>query len=224
MASGISHEINQPLAAITTYAQAARRLLSASPPELEVVADSLEQIAAQALRAGEIIRRLRSLVRNRETQREPTAINGLIEELGTLTRADARLNDVHVTLGLAAGLPLLQLDRIQIQQVLLNLVGNAVQSLQATSSAERGIHISTALNADGEVEVCVRDNGPGVAADFMPKLFLPFATTKAEGTGLGLAISRSIIEAHKGKLEYRPNAPRGACFLFRLPAIQESAA
>jgi two-component system sensor kinase FixL len=220
MATGISHELNQPLAAITTYAQAARRLLAAVQPPIEDVSEALEQIAAQALRAGEIIRRLRSLVRNRETQLEPTSINGLIEELGTLTRADARMHDVRVTLELAADLPLINLDSIQIQQVLLNLVRNAVQALEATEYKDREILISTGLNREGEVEVSVRDTGPGVSNEMLEKLFLPFATTKTDGTGLGLAISRSIIEAHKGRLDYTPNPERGACFVMRLPADQ----
>jgi two-component system sensor kinase FixL len=222
MATGISHELNQPLAAITTYAQAAKRLLAAPQAAVNELSEALEQIAAQALRAGEIIRRLRSLVRNRETQLEPTSINGLIEELGTLTRADARMHDVRVTLNLRAGLPLIHLDPIQIQQVLLNLVRNAVQALEATEHKDREILISTVLNADGEVEVRVRDTGPGVSAVILEKLFLPFATTKPDGSGLGLAISRSIIEAHKGSLDYTANAGRGACFVIRLPTEQAS--
>jgi two-component system sensor kinase FixL len=220
MATGISHELNQPLAAITTYAQAGRRLLAAGGAT-EDVGEALEQIAAQALRAGEIIRRLRSLVRSGESQREPTQINGVIEELGTLTRADARMNDVSVTLDLAAQLPPLVLDRIQIQQVLLNLVRNAVQALEATAGRHREIRIETALNGQRQVEVRVRDNGPGVPVEFVPKLFMPFATTKSDGTGLGLAISRGIIEAHRGTLTYMDNSPRGACFVFRLPATEE---
>lgn len=221
MAAGISHELNQPLAAITTYAQAARRLLGAFGNADEDVTDALDQIAAQALRAGEIIRRLRSLVRNRESQRESTQINALIQELGTLTRADARLHDVRVTLELMEGLPALELDTIQIQQVLLNLVRNAVQSLQHSESAEREVVIRTALAADGDVEIRVCDTGSGVASDMLDRLFLPFATTKIDGTGLGLAISRSIIEAHKGKLTYEGNIPRGACFRIRLPTLKE---
>ncbi|HEV7985177.1 MAG TPA: ATP-binding protein, partial [Steroidobacteraceae bacterium] len=221
MAAGISHELNQPLAAITTYAQAARRLLGASGDADEDVSDALEQIAAQALRAGEIIRRLRSLVRNRESQRESTQINALIQELGTLTRADARLHDVRVTLELMEGLPSLELDSIQIQQVLLNLVRNAVQSLQHPESSEREVVISTGLSADGDVEIRVCDTGSGVSSDMLDRLFLPFATTKIDGTGLGLAISRSIIEAHKGKLSYEGNIPRGACFSIRLPTPRD---
>jgi len=220
MAAGISHELNQPLTAITTYAQAAKRLLAGTPLQDDDVADALEQIAAQALRAGEIIRRLRNLVRNRETQREPTQINGLIEELGTLTRADARMYDVRVMLELAPHLPLLNLDPIQIQQVLLNLVQNAVQALQYTESNAREVVISTALNADGDVEVSVRDTGMGVSTEMLGRLFMPFATTKSTGTGLGLAISRSIIAAHKGKLIHMPNVPCGACFVITLPTLQ----
>ena len=222
MAAGISHELNQPLAAITTYAQAARRLLANNGEADEDVCDALEQIANQALRAGEIIRRLRNLVRNRETQRESTQINALIQELGTLTRADARLHDVRVRLELCEGLPALELDPIQIQQVLLNLVRNAVQSLQQTDLAEREILISTGRAGDSDVEIKVCDTGSGVTSDMLDRLFLPFATTKSDGTGLGLAISRGIIEAHKGSLTYEPNAPRGACFKIRLPISKES--
>jgi two-component system sensor kinase FixL len=217
MTTGIAHELNQPLAAIATYAQAARRLLGAPQPPMSDINGALEQIAAQALRAGEIIRRLRALVRGGQAQREPTHLNTLIEELGTLTRADARLYDIRVTLDLAPELPLLELDPIQIQQVLLNLVRNAEQALEAVPAGEREIVISTRRCASGEVEVRVRDSGPGVAPGILQNLFQPFATTKVEGTGLGLAISRSIIEAHRGKLEYAPETPRGASFVFRLP-------
>jgi two-component system sensor kinase FixL len=217
MATGISHELNQPLAAIATYAQAAKRLLTAPHGQSEDISEALEQIAAQALRAGEIIRRLRTLVSRRQSQREPTHLNTLIEELGTLTRADARLHDIRVTLDLAPDLPMIEVDPIQIQQVLLNLVRNAEQALEGALPGAREIVISTRLRSDGYVEAQVRDSGPGVAATILEDLFQPFATTKVEGTGLGLAISRSIIEAHKGKLEYAPESPRGASFVFRLP-------
>jgi two-component system sensor kinase FixL len=222
MTTGIAHELNQPLAAITTYAQAGVRLLAGPEPQLEDVGEALQQIAAQALRAGEIIRRLRNLVRNHHAQREPLHINDLIEELGTLTRADARVNDVRITLQLAPDLPLIDADPIQIQQVLLNLVRNAVQALESTSSSDREIVISTGLNADGDVEVRVQDTGPGVPVEMLERLFLPFATTKADGTGLGLAISRGIIEAHKGTLEHLSKPPPGACFVFRLPALRST--
>ena len=222
MASGISHEINQPLSAITTYAQAARRLLQADQSHNEAVREALEQIAAQALRAGEIIRRLRSLVRSRETQREPVQINVLIEDLGPLTRADARMNDVRISLDLGADLLWVDIDPIQIQQVLLNLVRNAVQAVDCREHGKREIVIHTEMHGEDQLEVRVCDNGSGVSAEFLPRLFTQFATTKSDGTGLGLAISRSIIEAHRGKIEYQPNVPEGSCFLFRLPVIQET--
>ena len=223
MAAGISHELNQPLAAITTYAQAARRLLGNTHNPDDDVTDALEQIAAQALRAGEIIRRLRSLVSNRDTKREPTQINHLIQELGTLTRADARLHDVRVRLDLKGTLPSIDLDQIQIQQVLLNLVRNAVQAVQYTDAPDREVVIRTGLSDDHEVEIWVCDTGAGVSPDMADRLFQPFATTKSDGTGLGLAISRSIIEAHHGSLCYEANVPRGACFKIRLPIKEANA-
>jgi two-component system, LuxR family, sensor kinase FixL len=222
MATGIAHELNQPLAAITTYAQAAARLLRTSPAELQDVAEALEQISAQALRAGAIIRRMRELVRSGDTQREPTQINSLIEELSTPTRSDARKNDVRITLDLAPDLPLAPTDTIQIRQVLLNLVRNAVQALEGSSSIDRQIAISTSHGSDGNIEVRVQDNGPGVSQDVLGKLFMPFVTTKTNSIGLGLAISRSIIEAHQGKLEYTHSSPHGACFAFHLPALKQT--
>lgn len=218
MASGIAHELNQPLAAITTYAQAAARMLKTSPAELNDVADALQQISAQGLRAGAIIRRIRKLVGNCDAQRELTQINGLIEEISTPVSIDTHLNDVRITLDLVPHLPLAQIDRIQIQLVLLNLVRNAVQALESCSSPDRQIVISTAHGANDSIEVGVSDNGPGVSHDMLGKLFTPFATTKAGSAGLGLAISRSIVEAHNGRLEYKHNSPYGACFAFRLPA------
>jgi two-component system sensor kinase FixL len=217
MATGISHELNQPLAAITIYAQTAKRLLAAASPQIDDVGEALEQIANQALRAGEIIRHLRRLVRKHAAHREPTRVNDLIEELGTLTRADARANDVRVTLALAADLPLISLDAIQIQQVVLNLVSNAVQAFENSAIKDREILISTNLSEDGGVEIKVQDTGPGVSAEMLPRLFLPFATSKRDGTGLGLAISRGIMQAHKGRLEYSANNPSGACFIVSLP-------
>jgi signal transduction histidine kinase len=129
---------------------------------------------------------------------------------------------VRTTLQLAPSLPLVAIDSIQIQQVLLNLVRNAVQALETSASADREVTISTAVNSANEVEVRVRDNGPGLDQRILDRLFLPFATTKSDGTGLGLAISRSIIESHKGTLDYEANIPHGACFVFRLPITGSS--
>jgi two-component system sensor kinase FixL len=217
MASGISHELNQPLTAIANYAQACMRLLAVPDPELTDVREALEQIAGQALRAGEIIRRLRSLVRKRETQREKSDVNDLIRELNSLTRADARSNDVRIILELAAGLPPVSLDRIQIQQVMLNLVRNSIDALESIPAADREIIIRSGASTTGDVFVEIADRGVGITADMLPHLFTPFSTNKPEGTGLGLAISRTIVESHRGRLDYRANKPRGAVFTVTLP-------
>jgi two-component system sensor kinase FixL len=217
MASGISHELNQPLAAIANYAQASIRLLAMPYPELSDVREALEQIAGQALRAGEIIRRLRSLVRRRQTEHELTDINELIKELNSLARADARSNDVRIMLELSADLPAVSVDRVQIQQLLLNLLRNSIDALESIAAGQREVIIRTGATADADVFVAIADTGVGIAEEILPHLFTPFATNKAEGTGLGLAISRTIVEAHRGRLEYRVNTPRGAVFVVTLP-------
>ncbi len=216
MSTGISHELNQPLAAIATYAQAARRLLDLPAPAIGDVREALDQITAQALRAGEIISRLRRLVGNRPAQRVPTQLNELIQELGDIARSDARAHGVLLRLELAPSLPLLEVDAVQLQQVLLNLVRNAIQASESSDAPVKEIIISTRA-LPGEVEVQVADTGSGVVGSIAEQLFMPFATSKPDGTGLGLAISRSIIEAHGGTLDYAANLPRGARFYFRLP-------
>jgi two-component system sensor kinase FixL len=217
MASGIAHELNQPLAAIANFAQASTRILGDANPDLEDVKEALKQIAAQSLRAGNIISHLRRLVGTPQGRREPTDINELIQEIGTLTRADARDHNVQVQLQLSVNLPRLVVDRIQIQQVLLNLFRNAVDALSTVSTGSRELCIRSALDPEGDVTVSVADNGTGVAPDMVPKLFTAFSTHKIHGTGLGLAISRSIVEAHRGRLEYQPNIPCGALFAVTLP-------
>lgn len=217
MAAGIAHEINQPLAAITSYAQACDRLLALPRPDIAEVREALRGIAAQALRAGEIIRRLRSLVRNRETEREATDVNDLIEDVLPLGRHDASLHDVRISLELAPGLPRVSTDRIQVQQVVLNLLRNAIEALAEQRGEPREITVSTGLATPGAVEIRVCDNGPGVDESIAERMFDPFCTTKVTGTGLGLAISRTIVQAHRGELGYCPVRPHGACFYVRLP-------
>jgi two-component system sensor kinase FixL len=217
IASGIAHELNQPLTAIANFAQASSRMLAAPTPDLEDVRSALDQIGAQALRAGKIIHHLRKLVGTRESQRELTDINDLIEETQTLTRADARDRNIQVRLQLSPDLPRLMVDRIQIQQVILNLFRNALDSLACVASGPRQLSTRTALNAGGDITVAVADTGRGVASEMLPTLFTPFSTNKPQGSGLGLAISRTIVEAHRGRLEYQANIPCGALFLLTLP-------
>jgi two-component system sensor kinase FixL len=220
MAAGISHELNQPLTAIATTAQACIRIMDAPAPDVAEVRAALDSMAGQALRAGEIIRRLRKLVRRHESELQPGDVNSVIDELNALAMADARANDVRIRVQLAPQLPAVMMDRIQIQQVLLNLLRNGIDALQSMPFGDKQLLLSSALDANGDVEVCVCDTGPGVAAEMLDHLFTPFATTKSDGTGLGLAISRSIVEAHKGRLEYSNNEPTGARFSVTLPAMR----
>jgi PAS domain S-box-containing protein len=223
MAAGISHELNQPLAAIANYAQACVRLLRQPAADIPEVTGALEQIAGQALRAGEIIRRIRSLVRNEDVRRELQDINELIRDVHGLLASDARVHDGRLALDLGMQLPRVMVDGVQIQQVLMNLVHNAfeAQGLEH-DGAPFEVRIATRLTDGADVEVSVSDMGPGLAGEVEQRIFEPFFTTKATGTGLGLAISRSIIKAHDARLGYRANQPRGACFYFVLPAHQEA--
>ena len=227
MAAGIGHELNQPLAAIANYAQACVRLLRLPAPDLPEIGGALEQISAQALRAGEIIRRIRSLVRNEDVRREPQDVNGIIREVHALLATDARVHDGRLELELLDPLPTVTVDKVQIQQVLMNLVHNAFEAQGMDKSgdhqnAEAEVRITTRMTDAGDIEVAVTDHGPGLAGDLEQKIFEPFFTTKATGTGLGLAISRSIIKAHSSRLGYRANEPRGACFFFVLPTHVET--
>jgi two-component system sensor kinase FixL len=227
MAAGISHELNQPLAAIANYAQACSRLLRLPAPDMPEIAGALEQISGQALRAGEIIRRIRSLVRNEDVRRESQNINELIREVHALLASDARVHDGRLELDLAPTLPSVIVDGVQIQQVLMNLVHNAFEAQGNEfmrgniNGATFEVRIATRPTDAGDVEVSVSDLGPGLAGEVEQKIFEPFFTTKPTGTGLGLAISRSIIKAHDARLGYRANQPRGACFYFVLPAQVE---
>jgi two-component system sensor kinase FixL len=220
MAAGIAHEINQPLTAITNFAHASDRLLASEEPDVAEVRSALREIGGQALRAGEIIRKLRRLVGQQETQRAVTHINEVVEELGVLTQADARHNNTRLRVELAPRLPQVNIDRIQIQQVLLNLWRNAIEALTDISRGAREVALTTKPGPDGDVEICICDNGDGVAALHADRIFDPFYTTKRSGTGLGLAISRSIVQAHGGSVGYRPNHPTGACFYVQLPSIE----
>ena len=217
MASGIAHELNQPLAAIATYAHACDRLLGLPDPEIEDVQGALKQIAEQAVRAGEIIRRLRSLARSQDLLRTPTNVNALIEELTELIQSDARAHGVLYRRELAPDLPEVVLDRAQIQQVIINLVRNALEAFALAQVDAAEVLIRTRRTADGDVGIAVCDNGPGVDPAVANRIFDPFCSTKPTGTGLGLPISRTIVSTHGGTLDYLPNLPAGACFHVKLP-------
>ena len=222
MASGIAHELNQPLAAIANYAQACDRLLSKPDADIPEIRDALKEITGQAVRAGDIIRRLRGLASRSSGAARSTDVNALISELTDLVKWDLRAHEVQYRLELAAALPLLDVHPDQIQQVVLSLIRNAVESLAHSGHGERDITVRTTLTDQKDVEITVCDNGPGVPPQLVSRLFDPFYTSKATGTGLGLAMSRTIVGQHHGTLTYRPNVPSGACFVVRLPHRSES--
>jgi two-component system sensor kinase FixL len=220
MASGLAHELNQPLTAITAYAQAGRRLCEFDPENLDIsdLKRILDNIAGQALRAGNVIARMRDLVRNRQTEREVADCNSLVTNLVTLAEPDARAADVALRLDLADDLPLVEVDQVQIQQVLLNLVRNAIDATLAVDGGLREIMIRTALSESRDVAVSVADHGCGLPHTELEKLCTPFYTTKREGTGLGLSISQSILRAHGGAMHFSNNPDGGATVTFTLPA------
>jgi len=219
MASGIAHELNQPLAAIATYAHACDRLLGVPAPDIEEVQIALRQIAEQAVRAGDIIRRLRSIARGEDSVRAPADINEVISELTGLIRSDAKAHGCQYRCELWAGLPGANVDRAQIQQVVLNLVRNSLEALAMGRIEMPEVVLRTRPTADTDIEISVCDNGPGVDGSVEARIFDPFCTTKPAGTGLGLPISRTIVQTHGGVLNFAPNVPRGACFTIKLPSI-----
>jgi two-component system sensor kinase FixL len=218
MSDGIAHELNQPLCAIANYAQACERMLGIPDPDVGEIRDSLQEITSQALRAAEVIRRLRSLAHPQQARRELTDVNPLIAELTDLIQSDAKHHQVNYRFEAGSRLPQVCVDRPQIQQLLLNLVRNSIEALGELAPESREVMVRSLRTPIGEVQITVSDRGPGVAAGIAPHLFAPFCTTKLAGTGLGLAMSRTIARAHSGTLDYRPNVPQGACFILTLPA------
>ena len=221
MAAGLAHELNQPLTAITTYARACERFIDMPVPDYAELRDSVREIAAEGLRAGAIINRLRKLVRNDEQEEHvPADINAIIDELKVLMSADARTFDTRLHITLAPGLPKVSANVAQLQQLVLNLMRNAFEAMIDMPPGDREVELSTVRNVNGDVEVRISDNGPGVSPEHLDRLFDPFFTTKRSGTGLGLAISRTIAQGHGGTIGIRPVTPHGASFHVSLPAME----
>lgn len=217
MVSGIAHEVNQPLTAISNYASACRRMVLAGAIEGNELAGTLDKIAVQAERAGQVIRGLRALVRRRDEQREPLDVNRLIREVIKLLDFEVRQAGYRIDLDLVEPLPEVVGDAVQIQQVVLNLIRNAVDAMLERAHGE-GILIETGL-LDGYVEIRVTDSGPGLPAKVQQRLFEPFFTTKPQGIGLGLSICKSIVTAHRGDLTGETAPAGGARFRVRLPKV-----
>ena len=224
LSTSIAHEVNQPIAATVTNANAAFRWLDRQPPDLEEVRQALARIVRDAVRAGEVISRIRNLIKKSPPRNDCLEINEAVHEVIGLTSGEVVKHDISVFTDLATGLPLIEGDRVQLQQVILNLVMNAVEAMSGVSSRARQLRISTRTTEAGEVLVTVEDSGPGLAAPNAERVFDAFYTTKPAGLGMGLSICRSIIEAHGGRLWVTANLPRGAIFQFTVPAHSGNAA
>ena len=221
LTASITHEVNQPITAAITYALAARRFLKAEPPNFHEVDDALSLIVKEGNRAGEVVERVRALIKKAPARRDAVAIDDAILEVIALTRAETANNSVSVRTQFAEGLPRVQGDRVQLQQVMLNLILNAIQSMSGVADGNRELQISIdAVPSEGGVRVGVRDTGPGLSPQSLPRLFEPFYTTKPEGMGMGLSICRSIIEAHSGRLCAIPCEPQGALISLRSPLTE----
>ncbi len=218
MASTLAHELNQPLSAIANYMKGSRRLLEDSSDERSaILRDAVDKAADQALRAGEIIRRLRDFVARGESERRVESVNKVVEEASALALVGAKDRGVHVRFQFDSTIDLVLADRVQIQQVLLNLIRNAIEAMEG--SPKRELVLSTAAAADDMVAISVADTGSGIAPEMASQLFQPFVTTKRHGMGVGLSISRTIVEAHGGQIGVEPNPAGGTIFRFTLRAV-----
>ncbi len=216
LASSFAHEINQPLGASLTNAETALRLLEAPRPDLAEVRAALEDIAADNRRAGDIVRELRRFLRRQEPALTTINVAELLEAVAHFVSAEARGKGVDVGIELADGLRDVTADRVQIQQVLVNLLLNAFDALAAVATGQRRIVIAAGPASASRVAIAVGDSGPGVPEPLRQSVFEPFVTTKPEGLGIGLAIARTIVKAHGGRLEYSERPGGGAAFTFSL--------
>jgi PAS domain S-box-containing protein len=224
LTASIAHEVNQPIAAVVTNAQAALRWLNMQPPDPEEVRQALDRIVKAGRRAGDVISRMRALVRKAPPRKDQLDINDTVREVIALTRSELNRTGTSLQTQLADGLPLVPGDRIQLQQVMLNLILNAVEAMNGSDGGLRELLISSEEDGANGVRIAVRDWGPGLTPESLDRLFDAFYTTKPDGMGMGLSICRSIVEAHGGRLWATPNLPQGAVFQFTLPQQGEPAA
>jgi signal transduction histidine kinase len=217
LTTSIAHEVNQPLAAVVANAGAALRWLAVSPPNLEEARQAIQRVVSDGSRASEVIQRVRALMKKREPAREPVNLNELVQETIMLVKPELRRQRISLKTELTPELPLVLVDFVQVQQVLLNLVVNALDSLSIVMGRPRLLQIRTHRTEPDAVQVVVLDSGVGLSPEESDRVFEPFYTTKPGGLGMGLAISRSIVEAHGGRLWAAPGLEHGAVFQFTLP-------
>ncbi len=222
LTASLAHELNQPLTAILSNAQAALRFLSREKPDLEEIREILTDIVRDDKRASAVISGLRTMLRRQEPERVGLDVAGIIREVLVLLNSELLTHQVEVTADFDAGCSVLA-DKAQLQQVVLNLVMNAIQAMQGQPAEERRLALSVSRTGEGEVRVAVRDAGVGIPEEKLATVFNPFWTTKDQGMGLGLAVCRAILEAHGGAIWVEPNQDRGVTFLFRLPAVPTAA-
>lgn len=221
LASGIAHEVNQPLTAISAYSQACLTLIEDKNHDQALLTETLQKTSAQALKAGQIIHRMRDFVKSKKIHRSTIDINNLITDAISLCESYFKLNSITLQLQLKHPIPSLCIDAIQIEQVILNLIKNSIEALtNVPIPTPRKLSIQTTVNENETIEIRVKDNGPGINLVEQNKILTPFYTTKSEGMGMGLSICRSIIEAHKGILRFNSEPGKGTTFYFTLPIEQ----
>jgi PAS domain S-box-containing protein len=221
LTAAIAHEVNQPLTGLVSSGNACLRWLDGEAPDLEAARRSIERMIRDGSRAGEVISRIRAMIRKSKPQRDSLNINDAIMEVLALLRTEIHRNCISPYTELSTDLSLVWGDRVQLQQVILNLVMNAIEAMSGISQTQRRLSVSSVKDGPNGVLVSVRDSGPGFDERALDRLFEAFYTTKANGMGIGLTVSRTIIQAHGGRLWAMPNAPRGAIFQFTLPTDSE---
>jgi signal transduction histidine kinase len=217
LTSTLAHELNQPLGAVGNYIQGTIRRLRNGDANIEEIVGALEHARLQAEHAAKVVSRMREFVRTREPRREPVSLADLVQGIVRLVEPEAQKHCVKLRLALPGDLPSALADRVMIEQVVLNLIKNAIEAMRDTAPGAREVSVSANVNGDGQLEVSVEDAGQGLSAEAQEQIFSPFFTTKSDGMGVGLSICRSIIEYHDGGLFFTSNANGGARFWFTLP-------
>ena len=217
LAASIAHEVNQPLAGIVTHGEACLRWLGRAEPQLDEVRSAVERMIGDGRRASDVVRRLRELARKGNPQAVPQSVNDIVEEAVQLVQREISSHRVMLRLDLSPGLPPVLADRVQLQQVIINLILNAVQAMATVTDRPRELLVRSGRTEDGQVQLMVRDRGSGIDPHVADRLFQPFFTTKPDGMGMGLSISRSIVEAHGGRIWALGNTGPGATVHLALP-------